>query len=179
MLRAHAAKLESAGEPPVFYFFDAFAINQHSFFLGSTDDEETQRCLIEGLRSSILKCGQIVLLCTRGPTGKPGWEQPAPLGRVWCLFEVFVAVTEGVKVVVRLGSKDMVDFQRALNMDGMARVSRALAALDARVASASVSSDKEMVLDDIERTVGFDEFNRQVRKSMLAEYKRIVVSAMR
>ena len=83
MLRLHSAKLKAAGEPPAFYFFDAFSINQHTFFLGSTNDEETQAKLINGLRDSILKSGQVVLLCTQGPTDKPGWEAPAPLHRTW------------------------------------------------------------------------------------------------
>ena len=59
-----------------------------------------------------------------------------------------------------------------------ARESRARR-LDARDASAPVPSDKDIVLDDIARSVGFDEFNRRVREGMLAEYKRIVMSAMR
>ena len=178
MIRAHDDARVAAGAARGAYFFDMFVLNQHQLTKNCTTDLEKREQLIQGLRRSLLACGTLLLCCTAGPEGV-GWEQPAPLGRVWCLFEVFVAVTEGVAVVVRLESKDMVDFQHALNMDGMARVSRALAALDARDASASVSSDKDMVLDDIQTTVGFDEFNRQVREGMLAEYKRISVSAMR
>ena len=45
--------------------------------------------------------------------------------------------------------------------------------LDARDAEASVASDKDMILRDIETTVGMEEFNRRVRDCVLAEYKRV------
>ena len=59
----------------------------------------------------------------------------------------------------------------------MDRVERALASLDARNASASVASDKGMIIGDIEATVGLEEFNSLVRSSMRREYKRIATSA--
>ena len=43
-------RVQEAGEPPALYFFDAFTINQHTFFLGSTEGEETHQALIDGLR---------------------------------------------------------------------------------------------------------------------------------
>ena len=112
-----------------------------------------------------------------GPTGAPGWERPAPFARVWCLFEVFVAIKEEVTVIVQLGSHDMTEFRVALNTTGLERVNKALAGLDARDAQASVPSDKGMILGDIEEVVGMEEFNRRVRAGMLAEFKRIATRA--
>lgn len=50
MLRSHSAKLLDRGEPSACYFFDAFSINQHTFFLGSTQDQDGHDALIEHLR---------------------------------------------------------------------------------------------------------------------------------
>ena len=50
MLRSHSAELRDMGEPPACYFFDAFSINQHTFFLGSTQDQDGHDALIEHLR---------------------------------------------------------------------------------------------------------------------------------
>ena len=122
-------------------------------------------------------CGTLLLCCSAGPTGAPGWERPAPFARVWCLFEVFVAIVEDVAVVVCLGPADMTAFRKALNANGMARVSEALAGLDARDAGASVPSDKDMIMADIDASVGIEAFNERVRGTMLVEFKRISMSA--
>ena len=71
----------------------------------------------------------------------------------------------------------MAEFHKALNKDGMDRVERALASLDAQNASSSVFADKQMILGDIEATVGLQRFNDIVRSSMRAEYRRIATSA--
>ena len=71
----------------------------------------------------------------------------------------------------------MAEFHKALNKDGMDRVERALASLDAQNASSSVPADKQMILGDIEATVGLQRFNDIVRSSMRAEYRRIATSA--
>ena len=83
-LRAYSA---TCSEPP-FFFLDTMAINQHTFFLGSTSDQTTQEELLEGLRFSLQACGNLLLCCMAGPGGEPGWMSPAPFKRIWCLFEV-------------------------------------------------------------------------------------------
>ena len=75
-------------EKPPFFFMDTMAINQHTFFLGSTSSQTTQEELLEGLRSSLRACGNLLLCCMAGPGGEPGWMSPAPFRRIWCLFEV-------------------------------------------------------------------------------------------
>ena len=95
------------------------------------------------------------------------------------MFEVFIAITEEVKVVVRLTSKDMTEFRRAVYKDGDKCVEKAMAALDARNATASVVSDKDMIMGDIDAGVGIEEFNRCVRGCMFTEFNRIVRDAMR
>ena len=95
------------------------------------------------------------------------------------MFEVYVAITEEVAVVVQLGANDMVEFQKALQRNGMERVHGALVALDALNAGASVPSDRDMILGDIEATVGVEQFNKRVQESMRTEYKKIATSAVR
>ena len=61
----------------------------------------------------------------------------------------------------------------------MERVHGALVALDALNAGASVPSDRDMILGDIEATVGVEQFNKRVQESMRTEYKKIATSAVR
>ena len=84
VLRAFSA---TCAEPP-FFFLDTMAINQHTFFLGSTGSQATQEELLHGLRSSLHACGNLLMCCMAGPGGEAGWMSPAPFKRIWCLFEV-------------------------------------------------------------------------------------------
>ena len=97
--------------------------------------------------------------------------------RCRCLFESFIAIREGLPIQVQLGEDDAHEFRRALNRGGMARVQSAIEALDARDAAASVAADRAMILREIERTTGVEEFNARVREGLLAEFRRISTSA--
>ena len=94
-LRAFSA---TCAEPP-FFFLDTMAINQHTFFLGSTSSQATQESLLHGLHSSLNACGNLLLCCMAGPGGEPGWMSPAPFKRIWCLFEVSDEQLKGRAVV--------------------------------------------------------------------------------
>ena len=173
MVLAHDSERTAAGEPHAAYFLDMFVLNQHQMTKDCTTDEDKRAQLVDSLRFSLRACGTLLLCCTSGPSGDAGWERPAPIERVWCLFEVYVAITEDAKVTVRLAPKDADEFRQALNNGGMERLTRALHALDASNAGASVESDKQMILGDIDSTVGLGEFNQRVRQSMLAQFKQV------
>ena len=175
MVREHDKERRAEGESPPIYFLDIFVLNQHQMTNGCTSDEEMRNQLIQGLQNSLRTCGTMLLCCTAGPDGV-GWERPAPFGRVWCLFEIFVSIAEDVKVAVRFAPKDSSEFRQALTQGGMRRVEAALRELDARDASATVENDKVMILGDIEATVGLSEFNLRVRESMRTEYRRIATN---
>ena len=96
-----------------------------------------------------------------------------------CLFEVFVAISNGVRMTVQLGAADARDFRSALNKGGMARVQKALEAIDARDAAASVQSDLDMILGQIADKTGMVSFNERVRGALLAEFKRISGAGLR
>ena len=84
MLQAHDEQLEAAGEPKGAYFFDMFVLNQHQLTKDCTSSAAKQAELILGLQKSLVACGNLLLCCSAGPSGKPGWECPAPFARIWC-----------------------------------------------------------------------------------------------
>ena len=84
MLRAHDEQLTATGEPPGAYFLDLFVLNQWQMTKGCTSDEQKRDQLVDGLRESLICCGELVLCCSAGLTGKTGWEYPAPIERIWC-----------------------------------------------------------------------------------------------
>ena len=82
-------------------------------------------------------------------------------------------------MTVQLGAAEARDFRSALNKGGMARVQKALEAIDARDAAASVQSDLDMILGQIADQTGMVSFNERVRGALLAEFKRISGAGLR
>lgn len=75
---------KAAGQPPAYYFVDVFALNQVA------SDNQTPNMaqvnvglLVRDLRDTLLACGKMLLCCSAGPDGEPGWVKAAPLGRIW------------------------------------------------------------------------------------------------
>ena len=174
MIRLHSMKLKLEGitETP-YYFIDAFTVNQHLVSLGSTSDTKTYENLVSGLKKSLLSCGTLVLCCAEGGDGMPGWEYPAPIGRIWCLFELYQAIEAKVKVDVQLAPRCEREFRFALHDGGLLRVEDALAGIDAEMAEASVESDRVLILNDIKKRVGIIKFNKAIRKFLKLEFRSI------
>ena len=175
MAEQNDARRAAQGLGPGAYFFDLCLLNQHRLMRGANDDEKRAK-LVEALRNCLIGCGHVLLCCAQGPSGV-GWETPAPFVRIWCLFEIYKSLECGVPITIQLGAKEQSDFRAALNKRGLVRVETALDKLDAREAGATMEDDKRDILADIEATVGLEEFNRVVRASMRAEYKKIATSA--
>ena len=74
---------------------------------------------------------------------------------------------------MQLSACDNLEFRKALHRGGMTRVHKAVGAIDARNANASVQSDIDMIVGAISESVGMDTFNDRVREGLLGEYRRI------
>ena len=54
------------------------------------------------------------------------------MDRMWCLYECYVAISNGVPMTVQFANDDARAFRSALYSGGMSLVQKALAAIDAR-----------------------------------------------
>ena len=84
-----------------------------------------------------------------------------------------------VPTVIQFGDKDEVEFRAALIKGGMSRVGAALEGIDATAAEATLSTDREMILLEIENSMGMDAFNELIREGVLAEYKNLARKGLR
>lgn len=122
-------------------------------------DMEVRANLLEALQRSITCSGRLLLAI------EP-WQQPTALSRSWCLYELYIAFTNNVKVSACLAAEDQWDFVQALRQ-GKGTVASILAAVDARQARATVVSDQEMIMSAI-GAVGVDMFNEFIKQRLTA-----------
>ncbi|KAG8466083.1 hypothetical protein KFE25_005653 [Diacronema lutheri] len=109
------------------------------------------------------------------------WRQPACLTRMWCLLELLHAFQAKCDVRLTMCYSEAVAFYRALRSEYV-EVERSLTTIDARRAEATVEADRTLIYNAIEKAMGFDEFNEQLRARMsqcLAELSTAMVARPR
>ena len=108
-------------------------------------------------------------------------ESPAPLKRVWCLYEIMTLVTtegfelmlgftsEGRKELLKLadgfalkgGQKDTAAVKASIN-----KLNKTIKAISSRKATATVPSDEKMIKGMIEKKMGYDKFDQKVKDAL-------------
>ena len=180
MIGKNEADRKAAGDPPGRYFIDMFALNQvalnnqsanmHQVFVGQ---------LVRDLRDTLLACNSMVMCCSEGPSGLPGWIKPATLDRIWCLFECSIALDMKLGINLQFCDHDELAFRAALSKGGLARVDEVLQGIDAMQASATRRTDLEMILIEIEGSMGLHAFNQLIREGILEQYRSLARKGLR
>ena len=97
------------------------------------------------------------------------WDQPTPITRSWCLWEIFSAMEAlaGIEVVIPTS-------QRARLKDAITRdfnaVLAAIMGIDARAAQSFKAEDRDSIVQAIAGSVGFDVLNNRVRDHLRDRY---------
>ena len=138
-----------------YFWYDVFINNQHT--LGQTD-------LGAAFSDAIEEIGTV--LCVISP-----WNNPIPLRRAWCLWEIFTSIKLGKKVQFRVC---LPSSERAALKAGIAEsfgsILDALLSIDARKAEAKVESELVMIKAAVEKEVGFDNLNNVVKDQLRKWY---------
>ena len=84
MIGKNEAVRKAGGEPPGFYFVDLFSLNQVAIDGQSANMHQVVvGQLVRDLRDTLLACNSMVLCCSAGPSGEPGWVKSAAVSRIW------------------------------------------------------------------------------------------------
>ena len=146
----------------LYYWFDVFVMNQHN------PHDLRQKQLLENLRASVRSCGRVLL-------AMDSWRDPVPLTRVWCLLEIFTAMTESAELIICLSSAEQSSLADKLGKN-QAEVQKVLESVDARGAEATVGGDREIIFDLIQEGTGFANFNTTIRDALRSSFERVVIA---
>lgn len=147
--------LDHATENPKAYFWcDIFANDQNEDAIFRQRDSWSS-----AFQRSILSIGQVIVVLSP-------WNDPLPLGRAWCLFEIMTCLqARGAQLLIKLPPQEEGDFHDALlrcfrdTMDALMRV-------NTEDSGASVDDDIRMIFNAIRSTIGFDRLNELVRSHL-------------
>jgi len=145
----------------IYYWIDIFAINQYK--LGDATE-------LSGMASVIAGAEAVVL--TLNP-----WCKPQTLQRVWCLWEIFMAVQSSTEVLAVMPRQEEEHFMRTMQKDST-RIDLMLEAIDAQTADATVQSDRLKIFQEIRSTVGFDGLNTIVRQRIRVAMQGVAVDRL-
>ena len=135
--------------PDTIIWFDLYSNNQHSapdldFHWWSTT-----------FKSAIEQFNHTVLILSP-------WNNPVPLTRAWCLFEIYCTAARKCRFEVAMSPSDQKAFIEAILMDATESINTMLATVDTRKSESWNPADKTRIFDAVERTVGFDGINSLV-----------------
>lgn len=148
-----------ASHPNTYFWFDLFVNNQHHATSNDHSWWTTTFC------SCIERIGNVLLVLFP-------WNDPVPLTRAWCLFEILCAILgkeKGVNLHVVLPESE-----RAALQAGIAKnfnsIMEALVSIRAQNATAACKEDQEKIFSAIEQSCGFDRLNMEVKDSLRQWY---------
>ncbi|EGD81117.1 mbre TPR repeat protein [Salpingoeca rosetta] len=140
-----------------FFWFDLFCNNQHKeSLLGLTPEQ-----IGAPFKNAIASIGKVLLVLTP-------WNNPIPLTRAWCLWEIFCAISQSsddVGLEIRLPQRQRMKLREALLKTHKA-ITNMLVEVQAEKAKAYKEADKKMIFQTIENSVGFAEVNKAVKGKM-------------
>jgi chromosome segregation ATPase len=100
---------------------------------------------------------------------------------VWCLFELYIAITLSAKVIMHFPAEDAVGFYSKLRNEEVKAGVESVAlvpTIDAKQAQATMESDRERIFQEITDSIGMDEFNRQLQEYLEGAMRAAAMEAL-
>eukprot|EP00045_Choanoeca_perplexa_P011841 m.126950 g.126950 ORF g.126950 m.126950 type:complete len:767 (-) comp15788_c0_seq1:79-2379(-) len=152
----------AADHPNAYFWFDLFVNNQNKAADLPQDWWSTT------FKSSIRAIGAVMLVLSP-------WNDPVPMTRAWCLWEILCAVTQTeVEFSIRLPRSQRRAFHDGL-ADNFDVILDSLRNVDARKAGAYREHDKDMIFKAIEDSIGFDLMNERVKEPLRKWYLQTTI----
>ena len=144
--------------PNAYFWFDLFTNDQNS--VANKDFEWFSSTFGNGVR----EIGQVLLVLSP-------WNDPIPITRSWCLFEIHNALEESmVNLSIDIPDTEVVELREGVikSSDSIIQI---LTDIQAEKATATSAADKEMIFQVIrESSDGFPRVNQEVKKELRSWY---------
>eukprot|EP00053_Salpingoeca_punica_P015694 m.145072 g.145072 ORF g.145072 m.145072 type:complete len:939 (+) comp16778_c0_seq16:20-2836(+) len=141
---------ENPKAPPLFFYFDLFCNNQHA------TESHPFDWWCSTFQRNIMSIGQVLLVMAP-------WDDPVPLTRAWCLWEIHCALDGKVPLTIGLPPD-----QRGALLQGVSEsfsvITNALVRIDAERSEAFKQEDRDNIHRAVQESeLGFDGLNDRVK----------------
>ncbi len=130
-------------------WFDLFAVNQHTTTLKPFEWWTTT------FQSAIKDFGETVMVFAP-------WQDPVPLRRAWCLWELYSTVKMECKFEVALNRVEQEKFFADICADTQGSINKMLATVDVEKSECWNPLDRERIFEVVKSSVGFPKLNSVV-----------------
>lgn len=177
-LEIHTNKMLQKWKPAPRYWIDIFAVNQHKALPPWTCDFQTIPCLACAAMTmdmpAVLKSESYITPkgfervinsrpCVEMLVVFESWSLPRPLSRVWCNYEMLLALQAEVKITIGLTSDQNLSLLKAMG-DDVESVLKTVGNLDIENASATMGSDRITIFNLIRSQIGFQKMNSSIQE---------------
>jgi len=138
--------------PTDYFWFDIFTNDQHDTL--SLPQLWWRDAFMEGVRL----IGHTLLILAP-------WDDPRPLKRAWCLWEILSTSRTNSRLSIEMAPSQIADFEEHLK-DKFEKVTAAVSNIDMRQSEAFLKTDEAMIKEAVKATVGFTELNSMIAERM-------------
>jgi hypothetical protein len=158
VLEPFGAMLEFAdSHPNAFFWFDMFTNNQHKA------TELPLEWWKSTFRGAIGEIGHVMLVLSP-------WDKPIPITRAWCLWEIMCSIDQPHVKFECVIPESMRQVYLDRLVEDPFSIMLAISGIRAEHAEAMNPSDRDMIFQAIESTVGFLEMNKRVNMQLREKY---------
>jgi tetratricopeptide (TPR) repeat protein len=133
----------------IIVWFDLFAVNQHTTTLKPFEWWTTT------FQSAIKDFGETVMVFAP-------WQDPVPLRRAWCLWELYSTVKMECRFEVALNRSEQEKFFADICRDTQGSINKMLATVDVENSQCWNPLDRERIFEVVKSSVGFPKLNSVV-----------------
>ena len=139
-------------EPDIIIWFDVFSVNQHK-------ENLPFEFWSVSFKSAVQDFGRTVMVLYP-------WNDPIPLTRGWCLFEVYSTIITGSKFEVAMTESSKASFLMDIIDNPQGSVQKMLATIDMKRSECFKKEDQDQIFSIVEKEVGMKRVNAMIFERM-------------
>ena len=138
-------------EPDIIIWFDVFSVNQHA----DTEVDLDFDWWSHSFKSAIRDFGRTVMVLAP-------WQDPIPLTRGWCLFEIYSTIVTESRFEVAMTKSSKEAFLKDIISDPDESINKMLATIDVAKSECFKPEDKENIFNIVRKEVGMGKINTMI-----------------
>ena len=128
----------------IIIWFDIFSVNQHN----NSNQQVSDDYWYDTFRNAIKKFGRTVMVLSP-------WNDPVPLTRAWCLWELYCTVITNSTFEIAMTNESKQQFIQDMLKDPQQEINKMLSIINVERSESYLPEDKERIFNLVKGSIGF------------------------